>query len=205
MKSKIVIALIIIMGTANLFSQQDYPLITVPQTSGNIIPAGWLFGGSNPHDYLVGVDLKESYKGYSSAYLQSRSAKPVGFVTLMQSIKAGSYKNQRVKLTGYLKTRFISGWSSLWMRVNDSAGKPLAFDDMRERLLVGSSEWKKVEIVLDIPPMSDEISFGFLLHGKGQVWVDNLSLTVVEKDIPVTDVLLSKKENINPVNLDFEE
>jgi hypothetical protein len=91
------------------------------------------------------------------------------------------------------------------MRVNDVAGKPLSFDDMRDRPLIGSSEWSPIEIVLDVPSVSDEISFGILLHGKGQVSIDNIKITIVNNDVPVTDVLKNKSESYSPKNLDFEE
>jgi AraC family transcriptional regulator len=204
MKCKIVIAFLIVISSISLYSQET-PLVSVPQTNDKGIPANWMLGGSNPQDYSVGVDLSESYSGFASAYIKSTSARPVGFTTLLQSFKANNYRSQRIKLTAYLKTRFVGGWSALWMRVNDISGKPLAFDDMRERPLIGSMEWKPLEIVLDVPATSDEISFGFLLQGKGQVWIDNIKITMVGEDVPVTDILNNKSINYSPKNLDFEE
>jgi len=206
MKCKIVITFLITLYSTSLYSQQsDYPLVSVPQTNDKGIPVGWLLGGSNPQDYAIGVDLAESHSGFSSAYLKSTSSKPVGFVTLMQNFKANNYRSQRIKLSAYIKTRFVGGWSALWMRVNDISGKPLSFDDMRERPLIGSMTWTPVEVVLDVPSMSDEISFGFLLQGKGQVWIDNIKITIVGEDVPVTDVLKNEVESYSPKNLDFEE
>jgi len=188
-----------------LLPQSEYPLVSVPQTHDRDIPEGWLLGGSNPQDYAVGVDLGEQVSGYTSAYLKSASSKPVGFVTLMQNFKANNYRAQRIKLSAYIKTKYVAGWAALWMRVNDAAGKPLSFDDMRNRPLIGTSEWKEIEVVLDVPPISDEISFGILLQGKGQIFVDNIKVTIVNSDVPVTDVLKNKSENYSPKNLDFEE
>jgi hypothetical protein len=53
--------------------------------------------------------------------------------------------------------------------------------------------------------MSNEISFGVLLQGKGQVWIDNVKITMVGQDVPVTDILKDKTELYSPKNLDFEE
>jgi hypothetical protein len=206
MKSKIIIAIFTIIWVSNLYSQQqDYPLVSIPQTTDRGIPSGWILSGSNPQDYTVGSDLEESYSGFSSAYIKSVSSKPVGFLTLMQTFKANNYRSQRVKLTAYIKTAFVSGWASLWMRVSDASGKPLSFDDMRERPMIGSMQWTPVHIVLDIPSMSNEISFGVLLQGKGQVWIDNIKITMVGQDVPVTDILKDKTELYSPKNLDFEE
>jgi hypothetical protein len=188
-----------------IFSQDNYPLVSVPQTHNRDIPNGWLLGGSNPQDYAVGVDLGEQVSGYASAYLKATSSNPVGFVTLMQNFKANNYRGQRIKLSAYIKTRYVGGWAGMWMRVNDTNGKPLSFDDMRDRPLMGSSEWTEIDIVLDVPPISDEISFGILLQGRGQIWIDNVKFTIVNNDVPVTDVLKDKTENYSPKNLDFEE
>jgi hypothetical protein len=202
----IIVSVITFLATFNTFPQQvDYPLVSVSQTYDKGIPDGWILGGSNPQDYAVGVDLNESVSGFASAYLKSTSLKPVGFITLLQSFKANNYRSQRIKLTAFVKTKFVAGWSALWMRINDAIGKPLSFDDMRERPLVGSMEWIPVEIVLDVPAMSDEISFGILLQGKGQIWIDDIKISLAEKDVPVTDVLKNKAENYSPKNLSFEE
>jgi hypothetical protein len=206
MKCKIVITFLFTFLSINIFPQQtDYPLVSVPQTDEKGIPAGWILGGSSPQDYSVGLDLTESHSGFTSAFLKSTSAKPVGFATLMQTFKANNFRSQRIKLSAYIKTKFVSNWAALWMRVNDVSGKPLSFDDMRERPLVGNMSWTPVEIVLDVPPMSDEISFGFLLQGKGQMWVDNIKITMVDETVPVTDVLKDKSDSYAPKNLDFEE
>jgi hypothetical protein len=71
--------------------------------------------------------------------------------------------------------------------------------------MIGSMQWTPVHIVLDIPSMSNEISFGVLLQGKGQVWIDNVKITMVGQDVPVTDILKDKTELYSPKNLDFEE
>jgi hypothetical protein len=200
-----IVFLLLCFLSVKIFPQNNYPLVSVPQTYDRDIPNGWLLGGSNPQDYAVGVDLGEQVSGYASAYLKSASSNPVGFVTLMQNFKANNYRAQRIKLSAFVKTRYIGGWAALWMRVNDANGKPLSFDDMRNRPLVGSSEWSEIEIVLDVPPISDEVSFGLLLQGRGQIWIDNVKITIVNDDVPVTDVLKDKTENFSPKNLDFEE
>jgi hypothetical protein len=189
-----------------LFPQQkDYPLVTISQTHDKDIPAGWILGGSNPHDYSVGIDLSENYSGLASAYLKSDAPRPLGFATLMQTFKANNYKNQRIKLTAYIKSKLVSEGAALWMRVNDIVGRPLTFDDMRNRTIIGTSDWVQVNIVLDVPSLGDEISFGVLLRGKGQVWIDNIKLTTVGKEVPVTDLFKEKSDQLSPQNLDFEE
>lgn len=61
------------------------------------------------------------------------------------------------------------------------------------------------EIVLDVPEEAQEVAFGLLLTGKGQVWMDDLNFEVVGKDVPTTAESTVKKAPASPVNLNFED
>jgi len=52
MKSKYLIFLLIcILSSTILFPQQnEYPLVSVPQTYDKGIPKDWILGGSSPHE-----------------------------------------------------------------------------------------------------------------------------------------------------------
>ena len=39
------------------------------------------------------------------------------------------------------------------------------------------SDWRKYDVVLDVPSEAQNIAFGVLLAGEGQVWTDDVSLT----------------------------
>ncbi len=76
---------------------------------------------------------------------------------------------------------------------------------MGNRPIKGTGDWKRYEIVLDVPGNSINIAFGILLTGKGKVWMDDLQFEVVGKDVPTTDML---KQGAGlpdePLNLGFE-
>jgi hypothetical protein len=146
----------------------------------------------------------DPYSGYFSCSIQSIVTRPQGYVTLMQTIKSDKYKDERISFSGYVKAKFVSDWAALWMRVDDVLGRPLSFDNMNDRPIVGNSDWVKYEIVLDVPNNSSEISFGVLLDGRGQIMFDNFELKIVGNDVPVTDKLKNKFEKSEPFNLDFE-
>lgn len=187
-----------------LAQENQYPNVNLPLSVVKSIPNGWILAGSNPRDYEVTQDNTDPYSGYFSSSLQSIVNRPQGYVTLMQTIKSDKYKGERIIFSGYVKAKFISDWAGLWMRVDDVIGRPLSFDNMNDRPILGNSDWVKYEIVLDVPTNSSEISFGVLLDGKGQIWFDNLEIKVVGMDVPVTDRLKNKVENLEPYNLDFE-
>jgi hypothetical protein len=205
MKTQIIIliaALALIKGYAQ---ENQFPNVNIPLDKERDIPNGWILAGSNPRDYEIGQDTYDPYSGYFCEYLKSSISRPQGYVTLMQVIKSDDYKGNRISFSGYVKAKFVANWAGLWMRVDDVIGRPLSFDNMSERPIVGNSDWVKYEVVLDVPMSSSEISFGVLLDGRGQIWFDKLDIKLVDMTVPVTDRLKNKVENTEPINLDFEE
>ena len=171
-------------------------------------PKGWFAAGSHPKDYEMSHDRTGAHGGNACAYLKSVVAETGGFGTLMQTFKADEYRGKRVRMSGYVKAKDASDWAGLWMRV-DGARKDemLAFDNMQDRAIKGTIEWKKYEIVLDVPENSEMVAFGLLLSGKGQVWMDDLQFEVVGKDVPTTGRTTAGASGAakTPLNLNFEE
>jgi hypothetical protein len=58
---------------------------------------------------------------------------------------------------------------------------------MQDRLVTGTTGWEKFQVILDVPPDSDQIAFGVLLKGAGIVWVDDFQFEVVGEDVPTTN------------------
>jgi hypothetical protein len=141
--------------------------------------------------------------GLPSAYLASL-AKGKGFGTLMQSISAATYAGKRVRLSGWVKSQDIDDWAGLWMRV-DKERETVAFDNMQDRGIKGTEAWNTYDIVLDVPVDATSISFGILLTGVGEVWMNDLSLEVVDIGTPTTGTNRGKTLPQRPVNLGFDE
>ena len=172
------------------------------------LPESWMAAGSKPKDYDMGKDSKVFHSGSSSAFIRSNQSSIQGFGTLMQTFKADMYFGKRVRMTGFIKTEDVKTWSSMWMRVDDKANptQSLAFDNMANRSIKGTTDWTKCEIVLDVPANASNIAFGFLLDGTGKIWFDDIKFEVVDQSVPTTD----SKNPANhlatsPMNLDFEK
>jgi len=174
---------------------------TVSAQGNSQLPKGWIASGNKPSEYEMGIDKTISQNGKSSAFIKSKVPKPNDFGTLMQITSAENYIGKRIKLSGYIKSDSVEGWSGMWMRIDGENKQELSFDNMRDRAIKGTTDWKKYEIVLDVPAGSKAIAFGVLLCGKGKVWFDNMKIVEVDKSVPVTNVTYPK----DPVNLDFEE
>lgn len=112
----------------------------------------------------------------------------------MQKFRADEYRGMRVRLSGWLKTEDV-GEASLWMRVDDERMLMLAFDNMSDRKIRGSSDWREQQIVLNIPKNSAGIFFGVSLTGVGMVWVDDIRIDVVDKGTKSTNMSEAVRAN----------
>lgn len=170
---------------------------------GATVPRGWFLAGTKPAEYEAGVDAGQLYQGHTSAFLKSRAQSVDGFGTLMQSIHAEQYKGKRVRLSGFVKSQEVVGWAGLWMRI-DQGKDMIAFDNMHDRPIKGTTGWQRYDVVLDVPPDSTGISFGILLEGEGEVWLSGTKFDAVGADVPATGAG-NRKIPDNPLNLDFAE
>jgi len=173
------------------------------------LPQNWFKAGSKPKSYHMGIDKGAGYHGKNAATIQSNEKKIDGFGTLMQQFKPGKLANNRVKMTAYAKTESVNKSSGLWLRVDQmGTSKPLSFDNMSNRPIIGTTAWTKYEIVLDVPANASLIAFGALLEGTGQIWFDNISFEIVDNSVAVTGKINNVQQSAiteEPLNLDFED
>jgi len=162
---------------------------------------GWFLAGSSPKSYSINLDNKVFKTNNSSAVLQSKQNNIDGFGTLMQSCSADGFLGKRVKMSGYIKTEDVENWAGMWLRIDaKNSKKSLGFDNMNDRPITGNTNWKKYEIILDVPQESSTLSYGVLLSGTGKVWFDNVQLEIVDTSTETTKYSLTFKK---PMNLDF--
>ncbi len=173
------------------------------------LPEKWFKAGSKPKSYHMGIDKGAGYHGNNAATIKSNEKKIDGFGTLMQQFKPGKFANNRVKMTGYAKTESVIKSCGLWLRVDQiGTSRPISFDNMADRPILGTTTWTKYEIVLDVPANASLIAFGALLEGTGQIWFDNISFEIVDNSVPVTGKINNASQSAiseEPLNLDFDE
>jgi hypothetical protein len=152
-------------------------------------PDGWRLTGQNPADYETGVDAANPYNSRPSAFLKSKTIGE-GFATLMQPFSATQYRGKRVRFSAWVKSENLTDWAGLWMRIDGPAqgGTPpvLAFDNMENRSIKGTTPWTKYDVVLDVPQAGNTISIGILQGGPGQVWMNSAEFAVVGPATTVT-------------------
>jgi hypothetical protein len=60
--------------------------------------------------------------------------------------------------------------------------------DEHDLRLIGTRDWQRYEVIVDVAQGSSRISFGLGLMGAGQVWLDDLKFEAVGKDVPTTTI-----------------
>jgi hypothetical protein len=159
---------------------------------------GWIaFDGTNTGGYKMGSDPEVELDGKPVAGVRSTldTLTTDDYGTWMAGMPAAQTKKlleQRVRMSAQVKSDAVQEFAGLWLRVDGeqdpATGRPklLGFDNMAERPIVGATDWKKYEIVLDVPESTTGIVFGLLIAGKGSAWLGPVTFEVVDASVPVT-------------------
>jgi hypothetical protein len=159
--------------------------------------------GSKPANYDTGVDRDTVYNSKPSAYVKAKADQD-GFGTLMQQFSADQYVGKRVRFSAYVKSDSVTRWAGLWMRVDGkTSGRSLAFDNMQDRPITGTTGWQPYAVVLDVPEGATGIALGILLDGPGQVWLNSVNVEVVDASVPATGHSANLPDG--PRNLGFDK
>jgi hypothetical protein len=149
--------------------------------------ARWQRAGTNPQGYEMTPDESRSYCDKPGAHLRSLAgATSDEFGTYMDVISAAAYRGKRVRLRGVVETSNVTGSAGFWLRVDDANKKMLALDNMGKRRLEGTRAPSEQSVVLDVANEANELAFGVLLSGGGEVWIEKVVIEVVGNDVPTT-------------------
>ena len=147
-------------------------------------PQGWGFVGQPNAGY--GIQLDESPFGQASLLIHSNNRADGSFGGIGQNISAATFAGQRIRLTARVRTEDVNGWTGLWLRLDDGAGKVLLLDNMSDRGVYGTRPWLRQHIVVDVPAETLRIAFGAILSGTGKAWLDDFELVAAPDASPVT-------------------
>ena len=163
---------------------------------------GWLFSESVPQNYDSGTIHVDGVAG-KCAFIKALTSTPSGNATLRQEIAADNYRGQRLRLSAQIKTD-NAGRALLWMRVDGPKMKMLYFYGMEDRPISGTTQWKRYDVVLDVPRDAVDIAFGYNLNGSGTAWARDFKLDPVGTDVAVSNSIRSTLSD-KPVNPNFDD
>lgn len=165
------------------------------------MPLGWLFSFNDDQKkaYPTSLDSNIKHDGKYSLLIEKKGTES-SFGVIDYEISQ-VFEGKKIELRGFIKTENIStGYGGLWLRVDDQNAKTIAFDNMSQRGIRGTTDWKQYSIKLDYN--SDEIKtlhIGGLLSGNGKAWFDGFEIFIDDK--PLNNVKL-KKTIISKAQLD---
>ncbi len=165
-------------------------------------PKGWHKDGTDPDAYSAGMEPGSGVSGSKAGTIQSVRGRITGYCSLVQSFKPGRYRNKKIRLSGYMKSWDVEKYAGFFLRID---GQPtegaLAFDNMEDRPIKGTTDWTKYEITLYVSDNAQEIVIGAILNGHGKIWFDNIHIDVIDEPTDKKGTIIYK----GPVNLNFEE
>lgn len=140
-------------------------------------PRKW--GQFGADSYKIKVDSLQSKNGRFSVVIENTSDS-TGFKALSLTLPK-NYKGKSIRLSGYIKTENVrDGFAGLWMRIDPKVG----FDNMNDRGVTGTTDWKEYEVILPLSPeKTEKILVGGLLIGKGKMWLDDIKVTIDGKSL----------------------
>lgn len=110
-----------------------------------------------------------------------------------------------MRLSGWVRTENANeGGGHLWLRIDgQERGQMLGFDNMSNRSVKDTTDWKEASVVLDVPAGASALAYGFFVSGGGKMWVNGQNIEVVGAEVPTTNMI--KKPNLPtaPRNLGF--
>ncbi len=163
------------------------------------LPAGWNFFGVSPDNYETGVDQSIRHGGKFSGFIRAKSDLLFGMGSLTQAIRPDQLPGKRIRLSGYVKTSSVTRDAALQLHFG-GPGYIIDIATTKSGDMNGTAEWKRYEIVVDVPPDTRRLTYGLLLKGGGQIWVDDLQIEMVDTDLPVTGLGNHKKVITNWFN-----
>ncbi len=146
------------------------------------MPEHWkvCYPSANPANggYLFASDDSAAWSGTFSARISSRVAQPnPAGAAFCQTISAARFKGQRVEYSIYLQTRNAVPGAHIVLRAERADGRVVAFYNMAERWVRGTTDWNRFSVVIDVPGNAAVIFVGATLVGTGTLWMDDAALT----------------------------
>lgn len=122
------------------------------------------------------------------------SACSLGKSWLQQAFEAYEYRGKRLRLSGLLKTEKVEGGVAgpkgrdiggtalcLWI---EGVNETLCPANAQQHALQGTHDWIRRELSVEVPQTGISVALGLLLLGRGQVWLSDVQLEVVDESSP---------------------
>jgi hypothetical protein len=143
---------------------------------------GWVLGGNELRGFSARVDSVMPHGGRGSGLLESVAPGRGAFGALMQGCRADGLRGHTIRISTFVRSESIRDSATFWFRGYGRGASPLRLDGNTVVVPRGSSEWRREELLVDLPQAAETVAFGISLNGSGRVWIDDLQLEPVARD-----------------------
>jgi len=138
---------------------------------------GWETSGHAQGDaYRFDRDDSVHHGGGASVRIRRNSTEPWGM--LHQQLAPAGLAGRRLEFAAWLRTDKVSGDGAILV-IRTLANGAVDRHVFQEPALVGTHDWKRYSVSLDIPKSTSIVELGVMLQGDGTLWVDDASLVVL--------------------------
>ncbi|MES1258338.1 MAG: hypothetical protein ABUS51_07900 [Acidobacteriota bacterium] len=188
------LSLLIISGMEEVFLPADPLNLGFAEGTSAGIPSNWkmLAEGAEAAGYRAETRRRGCHAGPPCAVLAAATKTAAGsYGALLQTFGAANYRGKTIRLRALLRLQAAGkdDQARLFLRT----GRPgetvnaASFSDHLDYREVRTPEWTPVEVTRKIDEDVQDLSIGALLAGRGRVWIDEVSFSVVpdsEASIP---------------------
>jgi erythromycin esterase len=149
-------------------------------------PAGWeIRDVVRSYGFDVVTSDSAAHSGARSAVLRRAPGPHYGDYVgqLGQRVDAAAYRGHRIRLQAAVRGELSGPESAAWLSLAISGAGfwPEDVFNSGTDYPVTGVDWQVYEIVTDVPEDATVISYGLFMTGSGAVWLDTVSLEVVER------------------------
>lgn len=179
----LLILLVVILNSCNVQTNFNGGFEKIdPKTNQ---PIDWTYGLNKNQAlaYTVKLDSVNKKEGKYSLSIESTGKNNFDYGVIRYLIPEAFIGN-KIQLSAYVKTEGVAnGYAGLWLRLDGADKEMIRIDNMENRGITGTNEWKQYVVNLDYDENVKEIYFGGLLAGEGKTWFDNFEISIDGKKI----------------------
>jgi C-terminal processing protease CtpA/Prc len=148
---------------------------------GGGLLSGWLRWGMH---YELFTDTTVSHNGRSALCITPEGKKQGNSFGCSVIGIPVTFSGKFITLSGYLKLEGVKdGSAGLFMRIDGDYNASLGMDNMQQRGIRGTADWKQYSITLPLSTEAKIVYVGAISSGTGKVWADDLHVTVDGKEL----------------------
>lgn len=145
---------------------------------GKKLPDKWHIMSPNAKQYEVMIDNNMAHTGSSSIFISSvDTAFNPQFAGVGYSVPA-KYAGKEITIKVWMKSEDMKGSLALMLAVYDADGNTLQFENLQNKKLKGTKDWKQYSVTLPLAAQAQLIHLGPILIGKGKLWADDVELFI---------------------------